>query len=781
MLNGWLTDSPLTSPVVVPNPIGAGEVSIVPLRLGLQEEVGVFVAASRRTAFPTQSEMLLLRVATNQAAIGLQEARRSREQRRAAEELEQRVVARTRQLTAVNEEFRQEIVERQRAEEQVRQSEARWRALFENSAVGITMMDLSGRFLAANAAYQAMLGYSEAELQALSFMDLTHEDDRAANWGLITELLEAEGPSFVLTKRYWHKDSHVIWGNVHVSLVPGTESIPRCIMAVVEDITERKRAEQRLVAQHTVTQILAEAVTLEDATPHILQAVCECLVWDLGTLWSLDRQAGVLRCVEVWHKAFVAAPHFAAASRASTFLPGSGLPGRVWASRAPAYIPDVVQDANFPRAPIAAREGLHTAFGFPILLGADVLGVIEFFSQEIRQPDQDLLHMMATIGSQIGQFIERTRAEEALRASEASLAEGQQISHTGNWRWNMRTGEVRGSAEHSRIFGFDPAAGPRSHLSYRERVYPDDRPALVHVLDSAIRDQCAFQHEYRIVLPDGVVKHVQLAGRPDSDASGALEFAGTIMDITERKRAEEALHNAQVELARMARLTMMGELTASITHEINQPLGAVVNNASACVRWLAAQNLEEAQRSAALVVADGHRAADIIGRIRALAQKAPPHKDWLDLNATIRDVLALARSEVHRHGVVVETHLAAEVPPILGDRIQLQQVLLNLVMNAIEAMSGVGAGPRVLRVSAEPVATTDVLIAVRDAGPGLDLQSLDRLFDAFYTTKPQGLGLGLAISRRIIEAHGGRLWATPNPGPGATFQLTLPAGGEQVS
>src|SRR3989442_5839104 len=194
VLNGWLTDSPLTSPVVVPNPIGAGEVSIVPLRLGLQEEVGVFVAASRRTAFPTQSEMLLLRVATNQAAIGLQEARRSREQRRTAEDLEQRVVARTRQLTAVNEEFRQEIVERQRAEEQVRQSEARWRALFENSAVGITMMDLSGRFLAANAAYQAMLGYSEAELQELSFMDLTHEDDRAANGGLITELLEAQGP-----------------------------------------------------------------------------------------------------------------------------------------------------------------------------------------------------------------------------------------------------------------------------------------------------------------------------------------------------------------------------------------------------------------------------------------------------------------------------------------------------------------------------------------------------------------------------------------------------------
>jgi PAS domain S-box-containing protein len=556
---------------------------------------------------------------------------------------------------------------------------------------------------------------------------------------------------------------------------------PRRMFGMVQDITERKRAEQRLVVQHTVTQILAEAATLPEAAPHILQAVCECLDWDLGMLWSLDRQAGVLRCVALWQKASVAAPHFVAASRASTFRPGVGFPGRVWASRAPVAIPDVVQDAQFVRASFAVREGLHAACGFPILLGDEVLGVMEFFSREQRQLDPDLLPMMATIGSQIGQFIERTRAEDALRASEASLAEGQQSSHTGSWRWHVPTGEVRGSAEHCRIFGFDPAAGPRSHLHYRERAHPDDRSALVHVLDTAIRDQRAFQHEYRIVLPDGVVTHVQLAGRPDTDASGALEFAGTTMDITERKQAEEALHNAQAELARMARLTMMGELTASIAHEITQPLGAMVNSANACARWLAAQNLERARQSALRVVADGQRAGAIITRIRALAQKAPPHKDWFDLNATIREVLTLARSEVHRHGVVVETHLAAEVPRMLGDRIQLQQVLLNLLLNAIEAMSGVSAGPRTLWVSSELAAATEVLVTVRDTGPGIDPQSLDRLFDAFYTTKPHGLGLGLAISRRIIEAHGGRLWATPNTGPGVTFQFTLPAGGEWVS
>jgi C4-dicarboxylate-specific signal transduction histidine kinase len=269
---------------------------------------------------------------------------------------------------------------------------------------------------------------------------------------------------------------------------------------------------------------------------------------------------------------------------------------------------------------------------------------------------------------------------------------------------------------------------------------------------------------------------------------GAAVFEGRrdegvafVLDLTERKRAEAALHQAQMELAHVTRVATLGELTASIAHEINQPLATIVNNASACVRWLAAQNLEEARRSAALVIADGHRAADIIGRIRALAQKAPPHKDWLDLNATIQDVLALARSAVQRHGVVVETHLAQEVPRIPGDRIQVQQVLLNLIMNAIEAMSSVDAGPRVLRVSSERGAATEVVIAVRDSGPGFEPQSLDRLFDAFHTTKPHGLGLGLAISRRIIEAHGGRLWATANVPHGAVVQFTVPIGSEGVA
>ena len=219
----------------------------------------------------------------------------------------------------------------------------------------------------------------------------------------------------------------------------------------------------------------------------------------------------------------------------------------------------------------------------------------------------------------------------------------------------------------------------------------------------------------------------------------------------------------------------MGELAASIAHEINQPLASVVNSASACLRWLDAQKLEEARRSASRAIAEGHRASEIIGRIRALAKKAPPQKDWLDVNETIHEVIALARSEIQRNGVALETQLSEHVPVVLADRIQLQQVILNLMMNAIEAMSGVGQGPRELLVRSGTDESKQVVISVQDSGPGFDPKSLEHLFDAFYTTKPQGLGMGLAISRSIIDAHGGRLWAIPNDGPGVTFQFTLQA------
>jgi len=255
--------------------------------------------------------------------------------------------------------------------------------------------------------------------------------------------------------------------------------------------------------------------------------------------------------------------------------------------------------------------------------------------------------------------------------------------------------------------------------------------------------------------------------------------------LSEQKRSEEALQRretdlreAQAELAHVSRVATMGELTASIAHEVNQPLSAALNNASACSRWLAANNLEEARKSASLVTSNVRRAGEIIAGIRALAKKAPPQKEALDINETIREVFALVRNALHTNHVSLETELANDLPLILGDRVQLQQVILNLLINAIEAMAQIEAEPRILWVSSKRTIeradnSENVLIAVRDSGPGLDMKSLNRLFDTFYTTKPQGLGMGLGISRSIIEAHGGRLWAE-NAVRGAVFQFALP-------
>jgi PAS domain S-box-containing protein len=256
-----------------------------------------------------------------------------------------------------------------------------------------------------------------------------------------------------------------------------------------------------------------------------------------------------------------------------------------------------------------------------------------------------------------------------------------------------------------------------------------------------------------------------------------------VRDTTERKRAEEALRQTQAELAHVTRVMTMGALTASIAHEVNQPLAAVVTNGNACLRWLAREvpDLEEARAAVERIIRDGHRVSEVIRRMRALAQRTDPQTAWLDLNDVIHEVIALVHGEVRQQRGVLRTELSAALPPVLGDRVQLQQVILNLVINGIEAMAAVTDRPREVHIRSHRHEANNVLVAVRDVGIGLDPQQMVRLFDAFFTTKPGGMGMGLSISRTIIEAHGGRLWATANDGHGATFQFTLPAGSERVS
>jgi two-component system, LuxR family, sensor kinase FixL len=604
-LNPWLTGDPRTLPLVMPNLLGEGTLSIAPLRLGLQNEVGVLVAGSKRADFPTEIEMLLLRVAANQAGIGLQEARLLSEQRLAAEWLERRVVERTRRHAAVNEELRKEIIERKRVEEELRRSEA---------------------YLAEG-------------------QRLTHTGSWA--WNIATR-----------ETVYWSDEQFRIFGFDPEKGSPSHQTVfPRI-----------HPEDQRRVSQ-----------TLEVAIRE-------------------------KRDFELEHRI-------------------------------------VLPDGTIKHSHVV---------GHPVLNESGDL--VEF------------------IGTNMD-VTERKRVEESLR-EQASLLN---LTHDSVFVRDMNdviTYWNRGAEE---LYGWtrEEAVGKVSH-QLTQTIFP----APLEEINAELLRTGRWEGELVHTKRDGTQEVVASRWSLQRDEQGLpTAILETNNDITERKRADEALHKTQAELAHVTRVATLGELTASIAHEVNQPLAAIVTNGNACLRWLAGDspNLDEARETARRIIRDGNRAGDVIGRIRTLSRKTGTEKELLDMNQAIREVVALAEGEVRRNGVALRMDLTGDLPPILGDRVELEQVVLNLIMNAIEAMSAIGDRPRELVIRSQSGEVDQVRVAVQDSGIGLDPQSMGRIFDAFYTTKPQGMGMGLAISRSIVENHGGRLWAIPNDGPGATFQFTLQA------
>jgi PAS domain S-box-containing protein len=370
----------------------------------------------------------------------------------------------------------------------------------------------------------------------------------------------------------------------------------------------------------------------------------------------------------------------------------------------------------------------------------------------------------------------RKKAEQALRRSEAYLAEAQRLSHTGSFGWNVGTGQIFWSDETHRIFGSDSATNPSLEMVL-DRVHPDDRPPTRKIFERASTERSDFSAEPRLMMPDGTVKYVRiLAHRTPGEEPGGLFFVGAVTDVTELKRAEEErqkLRQLEADIARFNRVSMMGELAASLAHEIKQPVAGIAADARAVLNWLRHESpeIEEACESASGIINGAERVAQIVDRNRALYSRERTQRELIDLNEVIREMVVLLRDTAHRHSISIRSELDPALPPISADRVQLQQVLMNLMLNGIEALKGESGE---LTVASKRAKKGELLFTVSDCGIGLPEVGPERIFDAFFTTKPDGTGMGLAISRRIIESHDGRLWASANPGRGTTFQFTLP-------
>jgi PAS domain S-box-containing protein len=433
--------------------------------------------------------------------------------------------------------------------------------------------------------------------------------------------------------------------------------------------------------------------------------------------------------------------------------------------------------------PVALAHGLQACWSTPIPSSAGkILGAFAIYYNEPRTPtpgEQALIEQFTHVASIA---VERAQGYAALKRSEAFLAEAQRLSSTGSFSWHYETEESTWSEQLYRIFEFEQGAHITLEL-IASRIHPDDIPLWYERIERARSGHSDFEHEHRLQMPDRSIKHLHVVAHATRDQNGGLEYIGAIQDVTERRLSEEALAKIRSELAHVTRVTSLGALTASIAHEVNQPLSGIITNASTSLRMLAADppNVDGARETARRTIRDANRASEVITRLRALFSKKDLVTESVDLNEATREVIALLRSELQESRVIVRTELADHLSPIAGDRVQIQQVILNLLRNASDAMRGVDDRPRSLLIRTGEDEDDCARLSVQDAGVGFEPQAASRLFEPFYTTKPGGMGIGLSVSRSIIESHLGRLWAAPNDGPGATFSFSIPRSHERVT
>ena len=732
MVGNWLEGDGQKSLSPLRTRFGEDDISIFPVPLGVHGEIGMIVVGSDRPDFPGQAERLLLSVAANQASIGLREARLLTDQRQIAGELERGVAERTAGLAAANEELRKEIADRRRAEEALRDSEQGFRLIVDGIAGLVAIMRATGEVEVVNRQVLDYFGRTADELKGWAMSDTVHPEDLPR---VISAWTHSVGAASVydIDHRLRRADGAYHWFHARGLPLRDTEGRVLRWYVLLTDIHDRKRAEEALQSSERELALIINTIP--------------------GLAWS----AGPDGAAEFFNQNYLAY-----VGRSLEELQGSG-----WAV---AVHPDDVSTM------VGAWQSIM-ASGKP----GETEGRLRRFDGEYRW----FLFRMNPMLDESGRILkwygtntdidDRKRAEEQLRRSEAFLAEGQNLSRIGNFSWLVATDDIKWSEQLYRIFEFEPGMPVTIEL-IGSRVHPDDLPLMYDMVEKAQRGVSDFEYEQRLLMPDHSVKYLHLAAHGSRDRQGRQEYIGAVQDVTQRRRSEEALAKARSELANVARFTSLGVLTASIAHEVNQPLSGIITNAGTCLRMLSGDppNIDGARETARRAIRDGNRTSEVIVRLRSLFSKKAPLPESMDLNEATREVISLFLSELRRNEVVLRADLADDLPLVTGDRVQLQQVILNLLRNASDAMSTVDDRPREMLVRTERDEGDRVRLSVKDAGVGFTPQVADSLFEAFYSTKSDGMGIGLSVSRSIVEAHHGRLWATPNHGPGATFSFSIP-------
>ena len=662
-----------------------------------------------------------------------------------------------------------------------------FRAVAETATDGIISADQNGNIIYWNKTAERIFGYSAGEVLGQPLTLLMPARLRQAHKAGIKRMVSTGEPRLIgkiIELAGLKKDGSEF--PLELSLSTWTTSEGRGFTGIIRDITQRKQVERRLTAEHTVAWLLAESPTLAEATPKILQAICESLDWEMGAFWSVDEGVNAIRCSQIWHSPSINVARFAAFSKQTTFPRGIGLPGRVWASGEPAWIPDVLKDPNFPRVSVAAKEGLRGAFGFPIRRPGLVLGVMEFFSRKIQEPDDDLLQMLSAIGSQIGQFMERKRAEERISSLKEYVqmildsvpdpimilnedAQVQYINSASNTAFNLHQSEVRECTLFD-LLKADDATREELHRELSSYMRTQQKPA---VLSSghwagpvAVRDPLAPPPIISNPHPRKEIKFGRRTYHYTCFPVEAHADDGKLMGIVLRDITEES--SLQDQLIQAEKLAGIALLTSGLGHELNNPLYSVLGLGEAI---LDEQDATVMKEHAKIIVEEAQRMGRIIKDLTGPSRlEASDLRVEVDVNEQLNHALGLALLGQSEDSVVVEKNYAADAT-LWANPFELRQVFVNVISNALQAMKGKGNLQLVTHVDRDMLT-----VLIRDSGPGIPAAHVSKVFDPFFTTKKQGegTGLGLTIARRIVTKHAGQIRVESDEGQGTTFTIIFP-------